>query len=136
MSYYRSRWYWGPGTNEIMKDNAFGEEKVIGGWPDHWRPKDYFPRCDCSMAEYGTLGQTVDSAKGMAGTSELNGTNSLKINSPVFEPFIGSEEYERFLPENPILRWGGIGLAIILLIAIIFGIYWMFFRRRTLKIRV
>lgn len=136
MSYYRSRWYWGPETNEIMKDNTFGAETVIGGWPDHWRPHDYFPQCSCPDAEYGQLGETVDSAKGVAGASELNGTNSLSIDSAMFEPFIGGEEYELFLPENPILRWGGIGFAVLLLIAIIFGVYWMFFRRRTIQLRV
>ena len=131
MSYYRSKNYWGPQTNEMVKNN---EEKVIGG---HWRPKEYYPRCNCQSAEYGQLGETVDSLKGMSAASELNGLNSTNINAIGFEPFIGSEEYviEGFT-ENPIMFWGSIIFAIIALVGIIFLIYWLVTRRRTITAKI
>ena len=122
MSYYRTQQYWGPGTNQLVKDNIFDEQKIIAGWPDHWRPKDYYPSCDCQYAEYA--GQ-CDCLKDMTPASELNGLNSMNINATGFEPFLVSDEYEGFIADNPWIMWGTIIVTLLVLVTIIIAMWYL-----------
>ena len=123
MSYYRTQNYWGPQTNKLIKDNIFEEQKVIGGWPDHWRPKDYYPSCGCQQAEYAGI---VDGLKDMPGDGQLNGLNSMNIHAAGFEPFVGS--LEGF--GSPLL-FGGIGVGVLVIIIIAVIIMYMMRKRVT-----
>lgn len=116
MSYYRTQNFWGPGTNQLVKNNIFDEEKIIAGWPDHWRPEDYYPRCNCSHAEYA--GQ-CDCLKDMTPASELNGLNSTNIHAAGFEPF--GNQYEGF---SNWFMWITVIITLLVLVGIIIGVWY------------